>query len=179
MARNCLTDISASNVLVSCSVPSHGVKNIYLMPIDGVTLTRSSAGVITAATFASGYRSYMVEGYKQNIQVTTAIRSLDASSKLDISVMFKVPHSVSGALTGTDLAGALLTRKWFVLVEMNDSSKFIVGDISPLECSGFDWDSNANGLLRTVTLTAPEGSYGNYIREISAAAANTIISKAV
>ena len=179
MARNCLSEIGASNVLVSCAVPAHGVKNIYLMPADGVTLTRNSVGVVSNAVFAAGYRSYMVEGYKQNIQVTTAIRSFDASNKLDISVMFKLPHSASGTLTGTTLAGALLARKWYVLVEMNDSSKFIVGDISPLECSGFDWDSNANGLLRTVTLTAPEGSYGNYIRDITSPAANVIISKAV
>ena len=177
MARNCLSEITASNILVSCAVPTHGVKNIYLMPIDGVTLTRNSAGVVSNATFASGYRSYMVEGYKQNIQVTTAIRSFDASNKLDISVMFKLPHSASGTLTGTTLAEALLARKWYVLVEMNDSSKFIAGDISPLECSGLDWDSNANGLLRTVTLTAPDGSAGNYMRGIYESASNTIISK--
>lgn len=149
------------------------------MTVEAVTFTIGADGVVTAATFTSGHRSYMVEGYKQNIQVTTAIRTSDASSKLDISVMFKVPHSVSGGLTGTTLMNALLARKWYVLIEMNDSSKFIVGDISPLECSGLDWDSNANGLLRTVTLTAPEGSYGNYIRDINADASNTIISKAV
>lgn len=179
MARNCLTTIGATNILVSCEVPTHGVKNIYLMTTEAVTFTIDAGGVVTAANFTSGHRSYMVEGYKQNIQVTTALRASDASSKLDISVIFKVPHSASGGLTGTTLVNALLARRWYVLVEMNDSSEFIVGDISPLECSGLDWDSNANGLLRTVTLTAPEGSYGNYIREISAAASKSIISKAV
>ena len=177
MGKNCLNKLG-TNILVTCSLPVHGIKEIYLMHTEDVTITKGSNEAWRTVTFATGTKSYRVEGYKQNIQVTTAVRSLDASNKLDISVSFKVPHSVSGSTTGTSFQRAILTGSFYVLVVCNDSSRFIVGSQSPLVCSGFDWDSNANGQMRTITLTAPDGSAGNYIIDIEPTAADSIISKA-
>ena len=61
--------------------------------------------------------------------------------------------------------------------ERNDGANLIVGYTSPLECSGMDWDSNANAGLATVTLSAPEGSSGNYFMRASSAAVTSIKSK--
>lgn len=175
MAKNCLNKLG-TNVTMSCSMPINGVKNIYLMHVEDVTVSLSSVGSWTAVNFATGAKSYKVEGYKQNIQVTTAIRSLDASNKLDISVMFKLPSSAKGA--DFNIVAPVLTRKFYVLVENNDLTYFVAGATCPLECSGLDWDSNANGQMITCTLTAPEGSAGNYFTIITPEARNTIISKA-
>ena len=62
-------------------------------------------------------------------------------------------------------------------VERNDGTRSLVGYISPLECSGMDGDSNANAGFATVTLSAPEGSAGNYFMAISQAAMDSIKSK--
>ena len=64
------------------------------MSVNEVTLTFSTSGSILTATFTPGTGSHKVEGYKQNIQVTTAVRAMDASNKMDVSVMFKVPASM-------------------------------------------------------------------------------------
>ena len=56
------------------------------------------------------------------------------------------------------------------------------GDIdaqAPLECSGFDYDSNSGAGFATVTLSAPEGSGGNYLSGITYPAVTAIISKSV
>lgn len=168
------------NITTSCNLPIHGIKDIYLMHVEDVTPVEDEKGSFWSDVhFKDGAKSYHVEGYKQNIQVTTSVRSLDASNKLDISVSFKVPHSVSGSTIGTTFQRAILTGAFYVLAVCNDSSIFIAGSQSPLVCSGFDWDSNANGQLRTVTLTAPDGSAGNYITYIRPSVATLIISKSV
>lgn len=176
MGKTCLNNLGGK-VAVSCEIPRNGVKNLYLMHADIVTFTLGSDQSVTSVQWGTGGRSYMIEGYKQNIQVTTAVRSMDASNKLDISVMFKIPNSSSGALYGTGIQRVLLSRKFYVLVEMNDGSHFMVGTISPLECSGFDIDTNANGAMRTITLTAPDGSAGNYLVDVAPAAITDIKSK--
>lgn len=178
MGKTCL-NYSGYSIPVDCSIPRNGVNNIYLMFSDLVTLNEASDKSISAVTWSAGARSYKIEGYKQNIQVTTAVRPMDASNKLDISVMFKIPNSLAGSLYGTGFQRAILTHRFYVLVEMNDSSKFMVGSISPLECSGFDMDSNTNGSYRTITLTAPDGSSGNYLVDVAPAAYNDIKSKSV
>lgn len=177
MAKTCLNKLG-TNILTTCNLPIHGIKELYLMHIEDITYSTSSDMSWSAVTFNAGAKSYKVEGYKQNIQITTAVRSLDASNKLDISVSFKIPHSEAGSTTGTNFQRAILTGRFYVAVVCNDSSSFIVGATSPLECSAFDWDSNANGQMRTITLTAPDGSAGNYITDIAPAALATIISKA-
>ena len=169
MGKTCL-DKLAGNVLVSCSIPVNGVKNIYLMHTEDVTFAAAPWGIITAATFTATGKSYKVEGYKQNIQITSAIRTMDASNKLDISVMFKMPAN-------TTFMRSLLTGRFYVMVEYNDLTYSMVGYTSPLECTGMDGDSNANGKLHTITLTAPDGSAGNYYTPVSPEAVSTIISK--
>ena len=178
MGKTCLDKLSA-NVLVSCGIPTNGVKDLYLMHSEDVTMVRASDGIVSSVTFATGGRSYMIEGYKQNIQVTAAVRAMDASNKLDISVMFKIPRSVGGYTWGSPFVAALLNGKFVVLVEMNDLTAFMVGDVSPLECTGFDFDSNANGLMRTVTLSAPDGAAGNYITGVTSGVITEIKSKSV
>lgn len=140
------------------------------MPVDEVTLTFSTSGSILTATFTPGTGSHKVEGYKQNIQVTTAIRTMDASNKMDISIMFKVPASMIAQSI------RLLSGRFYVLIETNSMEYYFAGSISPLECSGYDLDLNANGQLATVTLSAPDGSAGNYLQSVNATAINTILT---
>ena len=169
MGKFCLSKLTGS-ILNGCTIPAHGIKNIYLMHVEDVTFTYASDGTISMATFLAGAKSYKVEGYKQNIQVTTALRATDASNKMDISVMFKIPPKNTG------LAQRLLGGRFYVMIENNDMYYYFAGSISPLECSGYDLDLNANGQLATVTLTAPEGSAGNYLQSVQTEAVNTILT---
>lgn len=175
MAKGCLNKLSG-NVTVGCTIPQVGIKNIYLVHTDDVTfgLGGIDNSTVVSATMASGAAAILVEGYKQNIQLTSAMRSMDASAKLDINVVFKMPlTSVNDDLR----VRSLLAGKFYVLVERNDGANLIVGYTSPLECSGMDWDSNANAGLATVTLSAPEGSAGNYFMRAASAAVTSIKSK--
>lgn len=174
MGKSCLNKLSG-NITVGCTIPLVGVKNLYLMHTEDVTLTAdANSTVIVSAAFASGAVAILVEGYKQNIQITSAIRTMDASAKLDFSVMFKL----AGRDTSTILrVRSLLSGKFYVLAEYQDGSYSFIGYTSPLECSGMDTDSNANAGLTTVTLTAPEGSAGNYLMRASVGAVATIKSK--
>lgn len=157
---------------MGCTIPQVGVKNIYLMHAEDVTLTvnASSTAVMTAA-FASGAVAILVEGYKQNIQITSAIRTMDASAKLDFSVTFKLAGRDSATVSRVR---SLLSGKFYVLAEYNDGTYSFIGYTSPLECSGMDTDSNANAGFTTVTLTAPEGSAGNYLMNLAVDAINSI-----
>lgn len=176
MGKTCLDKLTG-NILVPCDIPSNGVKDLYLMHTEDVTITLDSLGGIATVSFAAGSMSYRIEGYKQNIQVTSTIRAMDASAKMDFSVMFKVPTDIGGTASNFRTNRSFLGGKFYVLVVLKSSAVYFIGDISPLECSGMDYDSNANGGLTTVTLTAPEGSSGNYRRSITQALASTIISK--
>lgn len=176
MGKTCLNKLTG-NILTSCDIPTNGIKDLYLMHAEDVTVTLDSLGGIANASFATGFKSYRIEGYKQNIQVTSAIRVLDASAKMDFSVMFKIPSSLGGTFVNARTEGSFLSGKFYALVVLNSSAVYFIGDISPLECSGIDYDSNANGGFTTITLTAPEGSAGNYRRNINQALASTIISK--
>lgn len=176
MGKTCLNKLTG-NILVSCSIPSNGVKDIYLMHAEDVGLTVDTFDRISAATFAEGAKSYRVEGYKQNIQVTSTVRTMDASNKLDTTVMFKVPTSVNGITENFPFLKSLLTGRFYVLVVTGLSGFYLVGDVSPLECSGLDYDSNASGGFATVTLAAPDGSSGNYMRYVAQPVVSTIISK--
>lgn len=175
MAKGCLDKLSG-NITVGCTIPRVGIKNIYLIHAEDVKLNVSGKGdtVLSAASFAPGAVVILVEGYKQNIQITSAIRTMDVSTKLDFSVSFK--------LAGRDIASAsrarsILGGKFYVLAEYRDGTYSFIGSISPLECSGMDSDSNANAGFTTVTLTAPEGSAGNYLMAVSVEFINQIKSK--
>lgn len=174
MAKSCLNKLSG-NITVGCTVPRVGVKNIYLMHAEDVTLTASEfSTTVLTASFASSAVAILVEGYKQNIQITSAIRTMDASAKLDFSVTFKL---AGRDVTAVSRVRSLLSGKFYVLAEFNDGAYSFIGYNSPLECSGMDWDSNANAGFTTVTLAAPEGSAGNYLMAVAAAAVNSIKSK--
>ena len=175
MAKGCLNKLSG-NVTVGCTFAPVGVKNLYLMHTEDVTFAVAgvAGSTITAATVVSGAVVTLVEGYKQNIQLTSSVRAMDASVKLDITVNFKMPMAADADFLR---ARSLLAGKFYVAAERNDGTTSLVGYISPLECSGMDWDSNANAGLVTVTLSAPEGSAGNYYMIISPAAMNSIKSK--
>lgn len=170
MGKSCLDKLNQS-ILVDCTIPQVGVKNIYLMHTEDVTFTSDAGGNITAVTFAGGTASYKIEGYKQNIQLTTSVLSTDAALKLAVSVIFKVP------VTNTYLMKTIISGRYYVLVERNSGAEVFVGAQAPLECSGFDYDSNSGAGLATVTLSAPEGSAGNYLTGIIPAAVSTIKSK--
>lgn len=175
MGKSCLNKLSG-NITVGCTISLVGVKNIYLMHADDVAITVGGANMadINSVSFNPGVAVILVEGYKQNIQITSSIRTMDASAKLDVSVTFKMPM-ISDA--NYMQMRALLTGKFYVVAERNDGTRSLVGYTSPLECSGMDGDSNANAGLATVTLSAPEGSAGNYFMAISPAAMNQIKSK--
>lgn len=175
MAKGCLNKLSG-NVTVGCTVPLIGIKNIYLVHTDDVTLGVGGIdnSTVVTATMASGAVAILVEGYKQNIQMTSAVRAMDASTKLDIVITFKM---LLASLNDDLRVRSLLAGKFYVLVERKDGANLIIGYTSPLECSGMDWDSNANAGLATVTLSAPEGSAGNYFMRASSAAVTSIKSK--
>lgn len=175
MGKKCLTRLS-DNITVGCTIPRVGVKNIYLVHAEDVTaMTFSSANTyVSTIDFAPGAKSILVEGYKQNIQVTGSLWAMDASVKQDISVVFKLPRTGSYV----SQTRSLITGRFYVLVEEANGEYTFVGAVSPLECSGFDFDSNANAGMITVTLTAPEGSAGNYFTYAIADVVNTIKSKA-
>lgn len=174
MGKSCLNKLSG-NITVDCTIPQVGVKNIYLMHAEDLTPKLSgNADTVLSASFASGAAVILVEGYKQNIQITSAIRTMDVSAKLDFSVMFK--------LAGRSIAMAsrlrsLLSGRFYVLAEYQDGTYSFIGGITPLECSGMDSDSNANAGFTTVTLTAPEGSAGNYLMAVSTEFINQVKSK--
>ena len=174
MGKNCLNKLSG-NITVGCTIPQVGVKNIYLMHAEDVVLTSGGSGLsVTGATFAPGSASILVEGYKQSIQITGAIRTMDASAKMDVNVMFKMSRTLPGTIAGVR---SLLSGKFYVLAEYADGTYMFIGYASPLECSGVDWDSNANAGLVTVSLAAPEGSAGNYFMGAAADAVTSIKSK--
>lgn len=174
MGKSCLNKLSG-NITVDCTIPQVGVKNLYLMHAGDVTLTGdANSTVIVSAAFATGAVAILVEGYKQNIQITSAIRTTDVSARLDFNVMFKM----AGRDTATILrVRSLLCGKFYVLAEYQDGSNSFIGFTSPLECSGMDTDSNANAGFTTVSLAAPEGSSGNYLMRASVDAISTIKSK--
>lgn len=172
MATNCLKKL-ATGISVGCNIQRVGVKDIYLMHAEDVTFAYGSSGVISAATFANDTRSYRVEGYKQNIQVTASLKTTDASARVDASVTFKIRY----APNTLDFINSLASGHFYVLVVFNATDVVILGDTSPLECSSVDFDSNANARLVTLTLASPEGSAGNHARGISDVAANSIIAK--
>lgn len=174
MAKNCLNKL-ASNITVDCTIPQVGVKDIYLMHAEDVTFTYNGAGIMMTAVFAAGAKSYRIEGYKQNIQVTASLKTTDASARVDSSVTFKLPYQYSTR----DFINTVASGKFYVLVVFNDGDFTVLGDVSPLECSSVDFDSNANAKMATVTLASPEGSAGNHARVVAAAAVNTITSKSV
>lgn len=174
MGKSCLNKLSG-NITVDCTIPQVGVKNIYLMHAEDVTTTADSNTLsILTATVASGGAVILVEGYKQNIQITSAIRTMDASAKMDINVTFKMSRVLPGTIARVR---SLLSGKFYVLAEYTDGNNAFIGYTSPLECSGMDWDSNANASLMTVTLAAPEGSAGNYFMGAAANAVSSIKAK--
>ena len=175
MGKTCLSKIDG-NILQGCTITSNGIKDIYLMYAEDVTPVLNLSGTrVDSVTFAEGARPYKVEGYKQNIQITTALRALDASSKLDVSVSFKMPSKSIGTWRH------MLTGRFYVMAIPNGGSvsPLFIGANSPLEVTASDFDSNAGAGLVTFTLGAPEGSAGNYILAMLAAARDSIISKSV
>lgn len=175
MGKSCLNKLRG-NITVDCTIPQVGVKEIYLMHVEDVTLGYNAINKrIDSVTFAEGAKSYKVEGYKQNIQVNGSLKSLDASGVMDASVTFKVQYSASA----TDFVNTITAGRFHVFVVYNSGEQVVVGSTVPLECSAADFDSNANATMVTITLSTPEGSAGcpmvvpyNNVRDI-------IISKAV
>ena len=172
MAKNCLNKL-ASNIAVRCTIPQVGVRDIYLMHVEDVTFGYNAAGIIMTAAFAENAKSYRIEGYRKNIQVTASLKTTDASARIDASVSFKVPYDYNSR----DFINTVVSGKFYVLVVFNDGDYTVLGDSSPLECSSADFDSNANAKMATITLASPEGSAGNHARVVAAAAVTTITSK--
>lgn len=172
MGKGCLYKFNGS-IAVDCTIRQVGVKDIYLMHADEVNLSLVSSGYIDAVTFAAGAASYKIEGYKQNIQLNTSVLSTDASAKLAVSVIFKMPADNAFYMK------TILSGRYYVLVIRNSGPEILVGAQAPLECSGFDYDSNSGAGFATVTLAAPEGSGGNYLTGLTYAATTAIISKSV
>lgn len=175
MGKNCLNKL-ASNIKVGCTISPVGVKNIYLMHAEDVKFTfTDNPRRIAAVTFVSGAKSYLVEGYKQNIQVNGSLKSLDAAATMDASVTFKVPNSPD-AISFVD---TITTGRFCVLVMLNNTDQVVLGSTVPLECSAADFDSNANANMITITLATPEGAAGCQMVVPTNAARDSIISKSV
>lgn len=173
MGKSCLNKLSG-NITVDCVIVPNGIKNVYLMYPGDVTFSFGAGfEYIDAATFGAGAKSYLIEGYKQNIQLTTSTKVLDASTKLDYSLTFKIPASSTWPLRAFSMG------RFYAMVEYLSGYTILVGATSPLECSAIDGDSNANSGMFTITLAAPEGSAGNLPVEVLKSAKSTIISKSV
>lgn len=176
MAKGCLDKLTGS-VLVDCDVTPVGVSDLYLLYPEDVKLSFTDTNrQVSAIEFVAGAKSYRIEGYKQNIQVTAALRTLDASVKYDVSVMFKVPEN------SPTLGGRIMSGKFYVLEIPNGSRGLafnLWGVNVPLECTNIEYDSNAIGKLITVTLSAPEGSAGNNRITCFTAVKDSIIAKSV
>lgn len=172
MAKTCLNKLSG-NILQSCTIKPVGIKDIYLMHVEDVTIAVAAGGTsISSVVFASEAKSYKVEGYKQNIQYTTSLKTMDASAKLNTSITFKMD------VAGLDMQ-SLATGRFYVMTSNVDGTNDFIGANAPLECSAMDFDSNANGRLVTVTLSDPEGSAGNNFYVCYTAVRDLIISKSV
>ena len=172
MAKNCLNKLSG-NILQDCTITPVGIKAIYLMHAEDVTVTVAAGGLsIASVVFASGAKSYKIEGYKQNIQYTTSLKTTEASARLNTSISFKIK---SDGL----VMQALYTGKFYVMTLDADGTSDFIGANAPLECSAMDFDSNANARLVTVTLSDPEGSAGNHFYVCYSAVRDSIISKSV
>lgn len=141
------------------------------MHAEDVTLVFDGI-VVSGITFASGAKSYKVEGYKQNLQYTATLKTTDVSARLNTSVTFKM-------LAKGNIMSTLATGKFYVMVLYPDNSAGIVGVQCPLECSAMEFDSNANAALVTVTLSDPEGSAGNAHTMCYNQVRDSIISKSV
>lgn len=175
MGKLCLNKLSG-NILQKCTIAPVGIKDIYLMYAEEVTISYNNlTNAVSDVGFATGARSYKVEGYKQNIQITSSLRALDASSKLDVSVTFKIPQ------TDRVRWRNMLSGEFYVMAIPNDTSSrpAFIGATSPLVVTSSDFDSNSGAGLVTITLGAPEGSAGNYILDTANTARDTIISKAI
>lgn len=174
MAKACLNKLTG-NITQDCTISPVGVKGLYLMHPEDVTLvTDSNALSVSTASFTSGAVVTFVEGYKQNIQITGAMRSMDASAKMDWTITFKSGKNLPGT---AQRLRTLLTGRFYVMAELNDGNTNFFGFTSPLECTGMDWDSNAGAGLITVTMAAPEGAAGNYLMGVASAAVNSIKAK--
>lgn len=175
MGKSCLNKL-ASNITVGCTINPVGVKAIYLMHAEDVTFAFSNIPRrVVAATFADGTRSYLVEGYKQNIQVNGSLKSLGATASMDASVTFKIPQSAAGM----GFVNVITTGRFYVLVIFNNTEQVVLGSTVPLECSAADFDSNANANMVTITLSTPEGAAGCPMVIPTNDARDSIISKSV
>lgn len=172
MAKICLNKLSG-NILHGCTITPVGIKDIYLMHAEDVNVTVAVGGAsIASVVFASGAKSYKVEGYKQNIQYTASLKTTDASARLNTSISFKMK------VAGVDMQ-SLATGRFYVMTANVDGTNDFIGANAPLECSAMDFDSNANARLVTVTLSDPEGSAGNNFYVCYTAVRDSIISKSV
>lgn len=175
MGKSCLNKLSG-NITVDCTINPVGVKAIYLMHAEDVAFEFSNTPKrVVAVTFAGGTRSYLVEGYKQNIQVNGSLKSLDAAASMDASVTFKIPQSAAGM----GFVDTITTGKFCVLVMFNNTDQVVLGSTVPLECSAADFDSNANANMVTITLSTPEGAAGCPMIVPTSEARDSIISKSV
>lgn len=173
MSKSCLNKLTG-NIVQDCVIRQNGIKNVYLMYPEDVKLSLGAGyEYVDGVTFVGSAKSYLIEGYKQNIRLSASARAMDASMRLDYSLTFKIP------LRSTWHIRAFSTGKFYAMVEYLSGYSILVGTTCPLECSAIDGDSNANSGMFTITLSAPEGSAGNYPVEVLAAAKDTIIFKSV
>lgn len=172
MGKTCLNKLSG-NISYDCIITPVGISGIYLIHAEDATVTIATGGAsIASVVFASGAKSYKVEGYKQNIQYTASLKTTDASTKLNTSITFKMK------IAGPDMQSLAMGRFYVMTMNADGTSDFI-GANAPLECSAMDFDSNANARLVTVTLSDPEGSAGNNFYVCYTAVRDSIISKSV
>lgn len=175
MAKGCLDKLTG-NLLTTCDIATVGISDLYLIYPSDVTLSMSDNNLrVSGISFASGAKSYRVEGYKQNIQVTASLLSTDYSDRVDVQIMFKIPSST------LKLWSRIISGEFYVLVV--PKAMAVVFDVwglnVPLKCTSLDYDSNANMGLATVTLSAPEGSAGNHRCYCDASIRDSIIAKSV
>lgn len=177
MGKTCLNKLSQS-LLMDCTIPQHGISELLLVYADDVESKSYDVADdtnLTGVTLKSGAFSYLVEGYKASIQAVEAIQQTDYSNAMKQTVTFRVfDKQKAGAIHK-----ALLLGKFVVFAKMNDVGQYrAYGAKSPLELTGIDGDTNANGGYSLVTLSTQEGAQGDYSTTVTKSVYDLIKGKA-
>ena len=166
MAKTCLKKLN-TDVRYDCVLPVHGVKNIYLLNAEDLESSSvDENGLVVNITFASAARTYIVEGFKMNIQYTEELVVGEYTSVVKPTIVFRRP--AESDFSGVKYNGQVINSKFVVLVEFMATGKYVIlGIKNPLVASALERDSNANGGSTMYTLTTEEGTQAVAVLEPS------------
>lgn len=162
MGKLCLTKLD-SNILHVCDAAANGISELLLINSSDVKSV-TWANPISVLTLDVAAKVALVEGYRNSIQVTEAVRLLDSGVGMAQTVSFYVYDKKGGAAA----IQSLYTGKFTVVAKYRELGLYrVFGVYSPLEVTAVDSDSNTDGGFWKVTLSTPEGSQGDAAQRIT------------